>query len=402
MHLKYRGVNDAFRGLVAGMFDGSMPTDVRASRYGEVVVIDEPVIITYSRPRERVLFNAARDCNPFFHIYEALWTLAGRNDVAPLSYYNRRAVDFSDDGETWNDAYGHRWRNGPYLGKGVDYPRGRADQLDILVDHLGRKSESRRAVLQMWNVGDDLLNIDNSKAVCCNLSVLFSVGLGPCRACQGTGVLCMTAGPHGPDDYRPCPTCNGMPHDRPHHLDMTVFNRSNDLIWGALGSNFVVFSFLQEYVAARLGLDVRTYHQVSNNLHAYTNNWRPGEWLAAYTEAGRDKTCNYSRHLDEYGGQKTGMPPLVKDPAVFDRECAEFVERHRRDAIAGEYHEPWLRDVAQPMCVAFHHYKRRDFGRALAVADGIKADDWRVACVAWLRRRADRAAAKEVTSAESK
>jgi thymidylate synthase len=399
MHLKYRGVNDAFRGLVSGMFDGTIPTDVRASRYGEVVVIDEPVIITYSHPRERVLFNAARDCNPFMHVYEALWTLAGREDVAPLAYYNKRMMEFSDDGKVWNDAYGLRWRGMQVplppedpVGIDGDYvtvcgDRCYVNQLDHLVDHLRRKPESRRAVLQMWTVADDLLKIDHSKAVCCNLSVLFSVGLGPCRVCKGNGRVEM---------LEHCPACKGMPHDRPHHLDMTVFNRSNDLIWGALGSNFVVFSILQEYVAARLGFEVGTYHQASNNLHAYTNNWRPGEWLAYY----RDRPGG---DYDEYDAlAKTGHVgvPLVKDPAVFDRECMEFVEGHRRDAIAGEYSEPWLRDVAQPMCVTFHHYKRRDFGRALAVADGIKANDWRVACVGWLLLRADREAAKGAASVE--
>src|SRR5262249_11634251 len=147
---------------------------------GTVLVIDEPVTITYTHPRERVLFNTVRDANPFFHLYEALWMLAGRNDVAPLSYYNSRMKEFSDDGKTLNGAYGYRWRNarGREYGSGltivmVDDPTlptgkrpvcadlsvGSCDQLDTLVNHLRADPTSRRAVLQMWNVEDDLLKI---------------------------------------------------------------------------------------------------------------------------------------------------------------------------------------------------------------------------------------------------
>jgi thymidylate synthase len=52
-------------------------------------------------------------------------------------------------------------------------------------------------------------------------------------------------------------------------LNMTVTNRSNDLIWGAYGANVVHFSFLHEYMAALTGLPVGCYYQVSNNLHIY-------------------------------------------------------------------------------------------------------------------------------------
>ena len=91
MHLKTRNVNTAFKTLV-GIFhsrglsyDPQLQFSGRDSRNGRVIVLDEPVLMTYSHPCERVLFNQARDCNPFFHVYEALWMLAGRNDVASVS-----------------------------------------------------------------------------------------------------------------------------------------------------------------------------------------------------------------------------------------------------------------------------------------------------------------------------
>jgi thymidylate synthase len=263
MHLHTRNVNTAFHELVHVFANkdsqsrriphSECPIVKKPSRNGKVLMIDEPVTITYSHPRERVLFNQARDCNPFFHLYEALWMLAGRNDVAPLAYYASKMKDFSDDGETFNGAYGDRWRWATTDRFGDDEGKS-VDQLDILVNHLKADPTSRRAVLQMWNVEDDLLKLghytpcvggkekackagkwvnragiamleegancpyckgtgkllkDFSKDVCCNLSVMFSI-----REAEGISTPA--------DDF----------------LDMTVTNRSNDMIWGALGANY--------------------------------------------------------------------------------------------------------------------------------------------------------------------
>jgi thymidylate synthase len=81
--------------------------------------------------------------------------LAGREDVAPLAYYAKNMLNYSDDGHTLNGAYGYRWR---HADTSVE-PR---DQLEIIVEHLQNKPESRRAVLTMWDVEDDLMQIDES------------------------------------------------------------------------------------------------------------------------------------------------------------------------------------------------------------------------------------------------
>lgn len=375
MHLKTRNVNSAFHTLVTlfhrGHADGSdEPIAVRRpSRNGPVLMIDEPVTVTYSHPRERILFNAARDCNPFMHLYEALWMLAGRNDVAPLTYYTKRFAEYSDDGETFNGAYGYRWRH-------ADTPEMERDQLDIIVEHLRGKPESRRAVLQMWNVTDDLMNFTESKDVCCNLSVLFS--LRRCGSCDGAGVY---KGRYTPDDptspyvEEPCEN-----HEGPY-LDMTVLNRSNDLVWGMLGANYVHFTFLQEYVAARLGVEVGRYHHVSNNLHAYESNWRPEEWLADATPDWYSTTS---------GNCPTMTVPLVEDPATFEAELPRFVDRYDGTCKKGTgFHatEPFLKTVATPMFNAFFYHKEKDPGKALEWAGLIAADDWRISAQQWLERR---------------
>lgn len=331
MERTFKTVNEAFYGLVRGVSNGQIPTIQTASRNGTVLQVPEPVTITYKEPCKRVLFNTVRDANPFFHVFESLWMLAGHNDVEPLTRYVKRMSEYSDDGQTFNGAYGYRWRSSMF-----------GDQLRMLSDHLKKNPESRRAVLQMWNVKDDLLKIEESKDVCCNTAVYFSVNNG--------------------------------------QLEMTVTNRSNDMIWGMLGANAVHFSFLQEYLAARIGVAVGRYHQFSNNLHIYTNSnsgWNPEELLSYYGEVDHRE-----------GGVQFSYPthfPLVKDPEVFDDEVKEFVRC--RDHQVRKWEEPFLQFVASPMMWIYELHKRRDYESAERVLATIEAQDWQSACRNWIGKR---------------
>ena len=176
----------------------------RESRNGPVLQLMGPTVLCYERPLERVLFWPQRDANPFFHLMEALWMLAGRNDVEFVKRYASRMGDYSDDGVTLNGAYGHRWRR-----------RFGVDQLRCVATNLQRNPECRRQVVSMWDTEWDVLNQD-SKDVPCNTHAYFS-------------------------------------RDESGALDMTVCNRSNDLVWGCLGANAVHFSFLLEYMAGLIG-----------------------------------------------------------------------------------------------------------------------------------------------------
>ncbi|MFH1604429.1 MAG: thymidylate synthase [Pseudomonadota bacterium] len=191
----------------------------RESRNGPVLVAPVPVTTVYRRPTERVLFWPERDANPFFHLYESLWMLAGRNDLAPLLRYVTTFGQFSDDGRTLSGAYGYRWR------KNWD-----DDQLAVIARRLRENPDDRRCVLQMWDCSYDL--DADLKDIPCNLVITFQ-------------------------------------RDAAGALDMTVFCRSNDIILGAYGANAVHFSMLQEYLALWIGCAVGRYWQVSVNWHAY-------------------------------------------------------------------------------------------------------------------------------------
>jgi thymidylate synthase len=380
MHLTTRNVNTAFRDLV-GMFarqpgsytspGGTTYPTRRESRNGPVLVIDEPVTITYTHPTERVLLNPHRDCNPFFHMYEALWMLAGRNDVAPLSYYNSRMKNFSDDGKTLNGAYGYRWRHA-----GEED----VDQLEWIIKHLKGEPASRRAVLNMWTVDDDLMNVGfklmpeykdhkPSKDVCCNLNIMFSL--------READEIKTVGGPI-PDGWTVDPI--NM------YLDMTVTNRSNDLVWGLLGANYVHFSILQEYMAAQLGVRVGKYHHFTNNLHVYCDrpDWQPEKFLQndqplGFHQASGDDWQGWYRDIKTI--------PLKGDIDQFDEELPEFVEAHAgHEDLTYEPKHPFLR-MADHMLMAWRCRKKGDMASARLHLKYIESEDWKRACLDWFNRR---------------
>lgn len=387
MHLKVRNVNEAFRVLVGGIHEGSIPTGSKPSRVGSVLQVLEPVILTYTHPRERVLFNQSRDCNHIFHAFESLWMLAGRNDVAPLAHYNSRMADFSDDGKTFHGAYGYRWRNAydyyvntvgglSNVNQGGDE---RFDQLNQIAENLKKDPNSRREVLQIWDWRDDLAERpEGALDLPCNTHAYFSIRE---KNEQITIV----------DKFQGGIDVGGTDSGFNHALDMTVCNRSNDLIWGMLGANVVHFSFLLEYMAACIGVEVGVYNQFTNNLHVYTERWKPEEWLADrepdhYTK--QDSFCSTLGSPYSVGN----VVPLVRDPEQFDQEVDSFVEFHsqNRTHVGHTWEEPFLETVASPMCMAFHHYKNKDFGDALNAIDHVQSDDWRIVGRNWIKKRAER------------
>jgi hypothetical protein len=67
--IEVRNVNQALQeGLEYLYAEGA----TEQSRAGSVLVSPCPVATVYARPEQRVLFSAARDANPVFHLMESL------------------------------------------------------------------------------------------------------------------------------------------------------------------------------------------------------------------------------------------------------------------------------------------------------------------------------------------
>lgn len=328
----------------------------RPSRYGDVLQIPEPVSVEFLEPTQRVLFHPWRDANPFLHFYESLWMLAGREDVEPVARYAKRMREFSDDGKKFNAAYGHRWREmkswyAEHTSEdGTEHeqfsmPR---DQLKVIVDALRANKDDRQQVLQIWDHDRDLGT--KTKDHACNLIATFQVGV------KG-------------------------------RVDMVVFNRSNDLVWGMLGANVVHFSMLHEYVARHAGYPVGTYTQVSANLHGYVKTAGPmiEHWNDGCPDPYENEPVYPAAIVQAYTTQEQ-----------WDDDCRRFVTDSGRlppDPI--QFHDPFFQEVAWPIVRAHDILKDRpddpqrfEYARNALLMCG--ASDWRLACVEWINRREQR------------
>lgn len=311
------------------------------SRNGPVLVFPEPVCVEYRQPCERVLFWPERDANPFFHFFEALWMLGGRRDVEFPSRFNSTFGQFSDDGTTFNGAYGWRWRQHFDI-----------DQLVIIAKQLRENPNDRRSVLGMWDSSHDLGS--SSKDVPCNLNVVFG------RTQSGNGAL-----------------------------DMTVFNRSNDIVWGALGANAVHFSVLQEIMASLIGCPVGRYWQISTNMHGYLNTAEPLiEKLVS-----KAYPSNQAKLSDPYNAGACRPFPLVcaAGSDLFFRDLTMFLSE---DVDAIGYRTALFRKVAVPLYKAWvvfkDHSNPHRHKDALKCLLDCRAEDWKLACSEWVRRRLDK------------
>ena len=353
--IESRNVNDA---LLLGMQllrDGG---EWKGSRGGKVIEYPECVSTTYEKPQERVLFDSARNANPFFHFIEGLWMLDGRNDVESIRQYVVRMETYSDDGETLHGAYGHRWRN--------HFVR---DQLLEVVNRLQKDPEDRRVVLTMW---DPIVDLGyDGKDFPCNTHIYFKV--------------------------------------RNNKLLMTVCCRSNDMIWGAYGANAVHMSMLQEFVANALRIGMGSYTQVSDSFHAYKSVYEKLEErlpeLDPYNKEGylmdpykQRKVVPYRRMVsvshDSWLYQLNSFLKVVFQNTKTPFEIQDWKSDVSTSHLINTGLDPFFVNVAEPIAETWAWYSSfRETGSKLSFNTAIKAinrctaADWRLACREWLERK---------------
>lgn len=296
----------------------------RDSRNGPTIEAPGPVTTTYERPWECVILHPERDANPFFHLMEALWMLAGRRDLAFLLPFSKQIAEYSDDGVSLQGSYGFRWRQ--HFG---------FDQLRWVIDELKANPDTRRAMVMMF---DPVVDTKPSKDVPCNTAAHFYI--------------------------------------RDGKLTMTVFCRSNDIIWGCYGANAVHFSLLHQYIGAMAGYQLGTYSQISDSYHAYPRTFESCKKLPYVL-------------LNPYDDNVAPMT-LVANPATWDTDLKLFME----DPASNGYDNPFFSRVAKPMFFTHMAWRAtnnpRRYSLAKDIATHIEASDWRTAALEWLKRREDK------------
>jgi hypothetical protein len=309
-----RNVPEAFSEM---MIHTKMRAVREDSRNGPVWTHQEPVLLEILRPWERVLYDPIRQANPYFHLMEFIWMMSGTNRVEFPEFYNSRFREYAEEDGHLHAAYGHRWRN--FFG---------LDQIENAVRMLKTNPENRRVVLGMWHPGEDMGAYKNDLP--CNTHIYFRVVRG--------------------------------------HLEMTVCNRSNDIIWGMLGANAVHMTLLHQLISEATGIPMGTYRVFSINAHMY-------EALPNFQDL-----LDVRYPVDPYKSGEAIPSTLLGDGQSlqeFLHCCQVFVEGD--GIITGD----WFSTVAVPMDCAYKARKNGDIANSRVHIAAVEDSAWRLACQSW-------------------
>jgi len=207
--------------------------------------LPQPMMIKITHPTARLVTIPERNWYAPLAYGESLWLASGRNNMDYINLYGSNMRNFSDNGETMRGGYGPRFRH--YNGCETDYDihnmckemRTEVDQFRYVVECFKKDINTRQAII---NIGDPVKDCFNEGR---HLKVTKDI---PC-----TRML------------------HFIKDAKENKLNLIVSMRSNDLIWGASAVNIFNFTFMQEYFAAILGLEVGSYYHIADNLHYYDN-----------------------------------------------------------------------------------------------------------------------------------
>lgn len=329
----YRNIHEALPEMVDLLLKVGIQRD---ARLGHIIQFPGPVLIKITNPTERVLFWDERDANPYYHFFEALWMLGGRNDVEFIAQFELGLKELSDDGISLHGAYGQRWLSWFQL-----------NQVALICDALRINPTCHRQVLGIWDPTFDLEKITGRDL------------------------------PHE--------TCAYFQRDIAGNLDMMVCSRANDLGWGAFGSTPVHFSMLLEYMAARISCEVGTYSHVIFNLNesvAVLERTRLTE-LAEKSLAGKSEEVVTENSPYRNGSVKT-YPMVSTVCRNWDDDLKVFLQSN--GTVMG-LRDKFFTKVAAPMMASHIAHITGDRKMAIEHAERIRASDWRIACIEWLNRR---------------
>lgn len=262
---EFTGINDFLVRSSRLLLEKGVVRETRGKRCYE---LPEPFMFKITEPTARLVTIPERKWNIILPYAESLWLASGRNNMDFITHYLRRMNDFSDDGKFMRAGYGPRLRT--YNGDFQDYRVSEVlphethwvDQFKYVIDCFEKDPNTRRAVINIDDTMKDEFGEDGeikiSKDVPCTRLLHF------------------------------------LKNSHTGKLDLTVYMRSNDMLWGASAVNIFNFTFMQEYFASMLGLEVGSYYHIANNFHYYEDKHDMLEALAAVHEY-EDVPCLYDK-----------------------------------------------------------------------------------------------------------
>jgi thymidylate synthase len=217
-------------------------------------------LIEIQKPRARLSRSETRG-KLFSSLGELLWYLSRDNRLDFIERYVRRYREETEDGVEVYGGYGPR-----LFGQ-----RGH-DQVRNVIELLGNRPTSRRAVIQIFDAKD--IAADH-KEIPCTTTLQFFV--------------------------------------RNERLDMVTTMRSNDAYLG-LPHDVFCFTMLQEIIARSLGRDIGIYRHFAGSLHLYKDRWADAQHF-----------------VDEAYQQRIAMPEMpTGDPWPAINSVLQVEERIRK------------------------------------------------------------------------
>lgn len=273
---EYTGINS----FLVGASRLLLKEGVRRETRGKICYeLPEPFMFKITNPKARLITIAERGWNIALAYAESLWLACGRNDLEFIRNYLSRMEEFSDDKITLRGGYGPRLRK--YNGNADDYRilssvdrienfrNGTVDQLDFVIKCFEKDKNTRQAII---TIGDP---VKDSFELNCGLKQTKDF---PCTR-----------------------SLQFMKQPNSNKLNLTVYMRSNDILWGASAVNIFNFTFMQEYIAHLLGLEVGDYFHIANNFHFYEDGKDRIEKIAAvsnFTDESFDYNFNFKTLSD--------------------------------------------------------------------------------------------------------
>lgn len=234
----HKNFQEAYYAMLNKVKNEGSDVEVRGLAMKELI----PGYFEIANPRDRLLNIDCRSNIKKYIFGELMWYLTGRDDVEFINKYSKQWAPLSDDGIHSNSAYGkYIFRMMPIKGWGVDYTCencGKCDCLDCDIEALPHKSQ--------WDHVKEVLTKDpySRQAV---------IHIKPIQLYPTKDVTC---------------TYFLQFFIRNNKLDLVVGMRSNDLLFGTTYDVFM-FTFLQELMAAELGVELGVYKHFASNIHFY-------------------------------------------------------------------------------------------------------------------------------------
>ncbi len=238
---EYEGINSFLVGASSLLLEHGVE---RKTRGYDCIELPEPFMFKIKNPTARLVTISQRKWNPILPFAESLWLALGRNDLKLIGHYLKNMKNFSDDGLYLCGGYGPRLRK--FNRQSSDYKSSsfiseeksnEIDQFEFIIRTFEKDINTRQAVLTIGDPTKDCFSHNN---------VLKETKDFPC-----TRVL------------------NFQKQPNKDKLNLTVYMRSNDLLWGASAVNIFNFTFLLEYFSKILSLEIGDYYHIAGNFHYY-------------------------------------------------------------------------------------------------------------------------------------